>query len=503
MAVKEIARIADHYEAAISRLTAILKDCPKNLAVSWSAEKVSGWEALLYAFVKQAQSLEDLMIDMLNNRSLATAEGVNLDRIGEIVGASRAGLEDSDYRLIIYSQIAANNSKGRADDVMNALKVLVGNGPTLYWKDNFPAKFFIDQIGIGDPIEDLNDAVSTIDAAKAAGVGFSGFSFSNNDTYLGFQIDQRPLADHYSVITGTNFVASDPVTFAYPSSASGNALRIKNRGVRQYYAASFPYTSIGSGPSWRISVDDSDPDALAFDEPTGSTAFETFRNAVVAALNVVGGRVGVVDKNGVFWHIESTGAVNIDSISTQLAINLNTNVEIYKNTELSDFTTIAAEFEPFLNTSADQDLYGALNPYGIFSTFTNTYRLEVVQTTANESNFNDSILASDGVQFVDSNLDTWQLGFNRPIKYLIEWIDRGSEREARIDLWNETEPYSNVFIRRNGVPATLSDIQGMGRYSADAAGLALFNANNPNGMLKVLVSYAANEGGRYTQLIGV
>jgi hypothetical protein len=50
--------------------------------------------AFLDAFVDQAQSLEELSQDILVMRSVYTAEGVQLDTLGDIVGLERGELSD-------------------------------------------------------------------------------------------------------------------------------------------------------------------------------------------------------------------------------------------------------------------------------------------------------------------------------------------------------------------------------------------------------------------------
>jgi hypothetical protein len=66
--------------------------------------------AFLDAFVDQAQSLEELSQDILVMRSVYTAEGVQLDTLGDIVGLERGELSDDAYRIFILGKIYANRA---------------------------------------------------------------------------------------------------------------------------------------------------------------------------------------------------------------------------------------------------------------------------------------------------------------------------------------------------------------------------------------------------------
>ena len=71
-----------------------------------------------------AEELYDVFADLKANQWLATATGVGLDRLGKILGYSRSGLSDADYRLRLYIQAAINTSNGRPEqiiDLMNAI----------------------------------------------------------------------------------------------------------------------------------------------------------------------------------------------------------------------------------------------------------------------------------------------------------------------------------------------------------------------------------------------
>lgn len=86
-------------------------------------------QALIAVFGDEIQLAETFFYSVLTDRLLDIAEGVNLDRIGRMVGASRLGRTDEEYRRIIKVTIRALNSQGGVEDVLwvatNALRVVV------------------------------------------------------------------------------------------------------------------------------------------------------------------------------------------------------------------------------------------------------------------------------------------------------------------------------------------------------------------------------------------
>lgn len=104
-------------------------------------------EALLTAFVDQVQMLEDTTQDLIVGRALDTAEGVQLDLLGEIVGQAREGMDDDAYRLRIKVRIIQNLSEGEAERAIQVYKALLGATLVVY-SELYPASVYI--MGGGD-----------------------------------------------------------------------------------------------------------------------------------------------------------------------------------------------------------------------------------------------------------------------------------------------------------------------------------------------------------------
>jgi len=103
--------IKDHEQQAYDRLLEQFKDKPNVMAL------LKGW-------MKGVQTTEDSLFDLLNNRSIQTAIGVQLDNIGKLVGAKRKGRSDESYREFIQLQILINNSEGTPSDILEILSLI-------------------------------------------------------------------------------------------------------------------------------------------------------------------------------------------------------------------------------------------------------------------------------------------------------------------------------------------------------------------------------------------
>lgn len=77
---------------------------------------------MVEAIVEGIQELEYVFNDLYIYRSVPKAQGTQLDGLGDLVGISRNGLSDDDYREAIYFQIFLNISKGEPETVIRALK---------------------------------------------------------------------------------------------------------------------------------------------------------------------------------------------------------------------------------------------------------------------------------------------------------------------------------------------------------------------------------------------
>src|SRR5690606_25505389 len=111
--------MTNHVAKALTRVLAQFKDKPN-------------YRAVLTALVEPAQSVEDALQQLLLDRAVNTAIGVQLDALGKIVKQPRAGLGDEDYRRYVRARIATNRSKGTIADLLTIASLIVFDDAARY-----------------------------------------------------------------------------------------------------------------------------------------------------------------------------------------------------------------------------------------------------------------------------------------------------------------------------------------------------------------------------------
>jgi len=77
-------------------------------------------------FAERLQELEVVVYDMFSRMDINSWGGVHLDRVGALIGCTRLGLTDADYRMKIKAFSAQQNCDGRIGEVLHALKLITG-----------------------------------------------------------------------------------------------------------------------------------------------------------------------------------------------------------------------------------------------------------------------------------------------------------------------------------------------------------------------------------------
>jgi len=129
---------------------------------------------LLCSLVTPMQELEFVYQDLWNKRWLDTAEGEQLDGLGEIVGVSRNGKNDADYRIAIRFQIAVNMSNGEWETMLAVTKELT-DATTVRIIEDFPAGIILLTDGANIPV----GIIGMLEQSAPAGVRLTLYS-----TYL-------------------------------------------------------------------------------------------------------------------------------------------------------------------------------------------------------------------------------------------------------------------------------------------------------------------------------
>lgn len=111
--MSSISQILDHTAQAKARLLQQYKDKPR-------------LNAVLAAYVDQIQEVEDALYPVIAARMLDSATGSTLDAIGTYFNVARQGLNDADYRNVIYGTIAVQSSDTTVETLLNCVLKLFG-----------------------------------------------------------------------------------------------------------------------------------------------------------------------------------------------------------------------------------------------------------------------------------------------------------------------------------------------------------------------------------------
>jgi len=118
--------ISDHIERAKERLIEQYK----------GKSKIEG---LVEAVVAPLQEIEDVLEQLKVERWIESAVGVQLDKIGRIVGAEREiGQNDDDFRLVVKAQIIMNLNQGTPEEIIAAAKFFIG-AAFIWYLEVYPA----------------------------------------------------------------------------------------------------------------------------------------------------------------------------------------------------------------------------------------------------------------------------------------------------------------------------------------------------------------------------
>lgn len=93
-------------------------------------------------FAAEIQEFETAAFEVLTQRWLDTAVGVQLDGLGQIIGRERAGSDDDTYRLLLRAQILLNLSSGTVPQILAIIEKIIP-GFVLRLVQHFPKSFTI------------------------------------------------------------------------------------------------------------------------------------------------------------------------------------------------------------------------------------------------------------------------------------------------------------------------------------------------------------------------
>lgn len=176
---------------AITFTTAHLAEALANLITQFKDKPRLA--ALLSSYVDQIQQLETVFSELYSETNLENSVGEQLDGLGSIVGESRQGRGDTEYRNAINARILLNISNGTPEDIVAILLALVDPN-TIEIVEDYPGHFdvtIVDAITLDGPT-----LATLVQTAKPAGVRAITI-WHETDPYFGF--DGDPDADGFTI----------------------------------------------------------------------------------------------------------------------------------------------------------------------------------------------------------------------------------------------------------------------------------------------------------------
>lgn len=160
-------KMEDHEARAVARLTSEYQD---NQFL----------RAMVSIFARRIQKIEDATYTLLTKRWFDGAEGIQLDRIGQIIGEARLGRSDESYKFAMETRITLNISGGEPERIIDYLVRIFGAEDVRY-SELYPTKI---QVFVDQPITELQ--AQQIRRIVPAGVGTVYVSTTSDDLPFGF-----------------------------------------------------------------------------------------------------------------------------------------------------------------------------------------------------------------------------------------------------------------------------------------------------------------------------
>lgn len=163
------------------RIDPTIKDLPSSFDRSTGS---NNWKLMQLA--EQPINAGEKRLDMLlRMRSLDTAEGGFLDRIGNLIGVYRGQMDDDFYRRMIYARLARRHTDGTINQIYDVVSVILSADPHEFWVHplwnvtgepmaievlNVPAIYIDSQEKEALLLEQIRSSVAA--PTRVAGIGF-------------------------------------------------------------------------------------------------------------------------------------------------------------------------------------------------------------------------------------------------------------------------------------------------------------------------------------------
>jgi len=188
-AIRATSRIIVYPAPPFSETLNHVEEMQNNLVQQFKKKPV--FEAILAAFGNQIQDLETAHFEMLRYRWIVSSVGVQLDGLGSIVGESREGRGDEEYRAAILVRVLINLCEGTPEEIITIMSDLVGD---VELREYYPAALTVRALELLPPDIDPIRMRNFLLTCKPAGV-LAHFIYSLSPPSGTFRYDSGPGYD--------------------------------------------------------------------------------------------------------------------------------------------------------------------------------------------------------------------------------------------------------------------------------------------------------------------
>jgi len=118
-------------------------------------EERDNWQKLMSVVGEEFGNVNKQQGEIKAFRYISTAAGQGLDDIGEVVGRSRAGLDDDDYRLAIIAEAVSLFSSGTVPEILGVIAALLPAVTGVEFVEKFPASWTVCIVNLTPELFDL------------------------------------------------------------------------------------------------------------------------------------------------------------------------------------------------------------------------------------------------------------------------------------------------------------------------------------------------------------
>lgn len=173
--------VVDHAEAGTSRLAAQYRNKPN-------------FASIFKVLFRQCQDLEVALQQLLDLRSVDTAQGEQLSVLERIVGQPRLSTDDEVRRAYVRARVKVNKSSGTADELLTILALVLEPPRVAHLVEQFPAGIYVTVTGGTVSTEFASVYFGLLMEAKVAGVRLVFEYYQSADGAM-FQFDEGPGFD--------------------------------------------------------------------------------------------------------------------------------------------------------------------------------------------------------------------------------------------------------------------------------------------------------------------